>query len=249
MKIDLAVYTAQEGYAWQPDTAIARSELFAFKECIGKFPSTTDYELPYGGVFLKGDQVVFYRFHIASRIDFRGRDALYCVLGVVPRNAAGGVDPRALFALPEFAGPMIPFPATAEVPAAAADDVPEWLRSLDRTEALDVRITGGADAPKYAVKQQLAQPITQPQPQPQPPPPPPPQPQPPPPTQPGAGDGSAADGDDGRAPARGWRHVVARLVGWIRKNLLMSLLIALNAALALVLIWLLVAYFTKGGGR
>ena len=39
MKINLAVYTAQEGYSWQPGTAFSTEELAEFKKRIGKFPA------------------------------------------------------------------------------------------------------------------------------------------------------------------------------------------------------------------
>ena len=148
MKINLAVYTAQEGYSWQPGTVFQDEELAEFKKRIGKFPSPDAVDFPFGGVFLIGDRVVFYRYHVAKKIDFRGRDALYCVLGAVEKAKASLVDPKALFACPEFAIPAKPFPTTLELSEAAADAVPEWLKNLDRM-TLDVRFAGPADEPNY----------------------------------------------------------------------------------------------------
>lgn len=153
MKIEIAVYTAQEGYSWQPGTKITAQELKDYKTCIGKFPSPDAEGFPFGGVFLKDDKVVFYRYHVAKKIDFRGRDALYCVLGALPKAEVAQVDPKALFALPEFAGVVKPFPTQAEVPSAPSESVPEWLKNLD-VMSLDVRITGSQDDMKFAVKQE-----------------------------------------------------------------------------------------------
>ncbi len=153
MKIDLAVYTAQEGYSWQPGTVFSAEDLTEFKKRIGKFPSPDASDFPFGGVFLLDGRVVFYRYHVAKKIDFRGRDALYCVLGAVSRAEASKIDPAALFASPEFAGPMKPFPTVLELPEADPSAVPEWLKNLDRN-TLDVRITGFAENPSYAVVQE-----------------------------------------------------------------------------------------------
>ena len=163
MKINLAVHTAQEGYAWQPGTVFTSEELCAFKKCIGKFPSPDAGDFPFGGVFLLEDRVVFYRYHVAKKIDFRGRDALYCVLGAVPRAEAAKIDPAALFASPEFAGPMKPFPTSLELPEADPSTVPEWLKNLDKM-TLDVRIAGPAEKPRYAVTQALQAVPTSPEP-------------------------------------------------------------------------------------
>ena len=152
MKVNLAVYTAQEGYSWQPGTAFTAEELARFKKAIGRFPSPDSMDFPFGGIFLIEDRVVFYRYHVAKKIDFRGRDALYCVLGAVSREEAAKIDPAALFSCPEFAGPMMPFPVSAEVPDADPSAVPEWLKNLDKM-TLDVRIAGAADKPSYAVVQ------------------------------------------------------------------------------------------------
>ena len=154
MKINLAVYTAREGYSWQPGTSLSVDQLRAFKSCIGKFPATDAADLPFGGVFLKNDHVVFYRYHVAKKIDFRGRDALYCVLGVVPRDKATEVDPKAMFALPQFAAPMQPFPTEAELPPSDLSRVPDWLKNLE-DHSLDVRISGPLDDLRYKVTQTL----------------------------------------------------------------------------------------------
>ena len=153
MKIDIAIYTAQEGYAWQPGTVISSNDLKEYKTCIGKFPSPDAPDFPFGGVFLKDDKVVFYRYHVAKKIDFRGRDALYCVLGVVPVSDASKIDPKQLFALPQFAGPVIPFPVNAELITSGTENVPEWLKNLD-CMSLDARISGSIDDMKFAVKQE-----------------------------------------------------------------------------------------------
>ena len=206
MKIDLAVYTAQEGYSWQPGTALTTDELVRFKKSIGKFPSSDSMDLPFGGVFLLEDRVVFYRYHVAKKIDFRGRDALYCVLGAVSREDAAKIDPAALFACPEFAGPMKPFPTEMEIPEADSSAVPEWLKNLDKM-TLDVRITGTAENPSYAVVQNPIEipeppvpipPVPTP-PVPTPPVPPPPVPTPPvpePPVTPGGNSGSDSSSED-----------------------------------------------------
>ena len=152
MKMNLAVYTAQEGYAWQPGTALTAEDLGKFKKAIGRFPSADAADFPFGGVLKVDGRVVFYRYHVAKKIDFCGRDALYCVLGAVPFVDAAKIDPAMLFALPEFAGPMKPFPVALEVPEADPASVPDWLKNLD-TMTLDVRITGPAENPSYAVEQ------------------------------------------------------------------------------------------------
>jgi len=154
MKINLAVYTAQEGYSWQLGTDIPSADLKEYKTIIGKFPSADDPNLPFGGVFLKDDRVAFYRYHVAKKIDFLGRDALYCVLGVLPVAEASKVDIKTLFAKPQFAGPMQPFPTSVEVAESVDADVPEWLRNLD-IMSLDVRITGTIEDMKCEVRQKL----------------------------------------------------------------------------------------------
>ena len=152
MKMNLAVYTAQEGYSWQPGTALTAEDLGKFKKAIGRFPSADTADFPFGGVLKVAGRVVFYRYHVAKKIDFCGRDALYCVLGAIPLADAAKIDPATLFALPEFAGPMKPFPVALEVPEADSASVPDWLKNLD-TMTLDVRITGPAANPSYAVEQ------------------------------------------------------------------------------------------------
>jgi len=152
MKIDIAIHTAQEGYSWQPGTNISAADLKEYKAAIGKFPSPDDPELPFGGIFLLNENVVFYRYHVAKKIDFLGRDALYCVLGVLSLADAARVNPKKLFALPQFAGPMKPFPTSAEADEVGIGEVPEWLRNLD-IMSLDVRISGTIDNMKCDVKQ------------------------------------------------------------------------------------------------
>ncbi len=152
MTMNLAVYTAQEGYSWQPGTAFTAEELARFKKAIGKFPSPDSMDFPFGGIFLLEDRVVLYRYHVAKKIDFRGRDALYCVLGAIPRAEAAKIDPAALFSCPEFAGPMKPFPVSLDVPESDPAAVPEWMKNLDKM-TLDVRISGPAENPHYAVVQ------------------------------------------------------------------------------------------------
>lgn len=154
MKIELAIYTAQEGYSWQPGTSIDLETLKAYKARIGKFPSPDAPGFPFGGVFLAGNKVVFYRYHVAKKIDFRGRDALYCVLGVVAKDKAAEIDSKALFALPQFAAPMQPFPTEAELPTSPRSPVPDWLKNLD-DHSLDVRILGTLDDLRCEVKQEL----------------------------------------------------------------------------------------------
>ena len=153
MKINLAVYTAQEGYSWQPGTIFTMDELIRFKKSMGKFPKPDPSDFPFGGIFLLDDRVVFYRYHVAKKIDFCGRDALYCVLGAVSRAEAAKIAPAALFDSPEFAGPMKPFPTALELSEAESSVVPEWLKNLDRN-TLDVRITGSAQNPNYVVAQE-----------------------------------------------------------------------------------------------
>lgn len=153
MKIDVAVYTAQEGYSWQNGTAISIQKLKEYKGCIGKFPTPDEESFPFGGVFLSDESVVFYRYHIAKKIDFRGRDALYCVLGVIPKDEAARVDPKALFSLPEFADVMKPFPTQSDISTAFSENTPEWFKGLEGM-TLDVRISGSLDDMKFAVKKE-----------------------------------------------------------------------------------------------
>lgn len=147
MKMQLAVYTAQEGYSWQPGTAFTADELMQFKKCMGKFPSPDSMDFPFGGIFRIGELVVLYRYHVAKKIDFRGRDALYCILGAVSRAEAAKIDPAVLFSLPEFAQPMKPFPTSAAVPETPS--APAWWLEKLNGEILNVRISGPADKPKY----------------------------------------------------------------------------------------------------
>ena len=147
MKMELAVYTAQEGYSWQPGTAFTADELMQFKKCMGKFPSPDSMDFPFGGIFRLRDLVVFYRYHVAKKIDFRGRDALYCILGAVTRDEAAKIDPAVLFALPQFAQPVKPFPTSVAVPETPS--APAWWLEKLNGDILNVRISGPADKPKY----------------------------------------------------------------------------------------------------
>ena len=110
MKINLAVYTAIEGYSWQPGTAIAHENLIKYKSCIGRFPDPSSDILPFGGAFTCCGKVVFYRFHLAPKIDSKGRDALYLVLGECEKGAAEKLDFKYLFATTELSAPRQPFP-------------------------------------------------------------------------------------------------------------------------------------------
>ena len=145
--MELAVYTAQEGYSWQPGTAFTADELMQFKKCMGKFPSPDSMDFPFGGIFRLRDLVVFYRYHVAKKIDFRGRDALYCILGAVTRDEAAKIDPAVLFALPQFAQPVKPFPTSVAVPETPS--APAWWLEKLNGDILNVRISGPADKPKY----------------------------------------------------------------------------------------------------
>lgn len=153
MKIRLAVYTAQEGYSWQPGSAITLEEISAYKMRIGKFPSPDSLDEFTGGVFSTDTKVVFYRCHLAKRIDFRGRDALYVVIGDVAKEDAKSIDPITLFSLPEFAGPMRPFPTCADVQTAEDGCVPTWLKNLDQM-TLDVKMSGVTGNVNFSVKQE-----------------------------------------------------------------------------------------------
>lgn len=110
MKINLAVYTATEGYSWQTGTRILNSDLIEYKKIIGRFPDPTVDTLPFGGAFVYHNKVVFYRFHIAKQADSKGRDALYLILGECPKNIAMKIDFNSLFAKTEMASPSNPFP-------------------------------------------------------------------------------------------------------------------------------------------
>lgn len=111
MKIDLAVWTAVNGYEWQPGSVYSQRELAGYKDAIGPLEQ---YSLPLGGLFLKDGKAVFYRVQIADRMDSRGRGAIYLVLGTVPEENASGVDFAEIFNSPEMAKPQKPFPTAIE---------------------------------------------------------------------------------------------------------------------------------------
>ena len=115
MKIDLAVYTADRGFDWQPGTVYPRSELIQYKAIMGRFPNILLDKVPYGGVFVCNGKLVFYRYHIHVKGDFAGRDAFYCVLGTVPLAKGKKIDLEKVFNTPEFSTPMRPFPLSVEI--------------------------------------------------------------------------------------------------------------------------------------
>lgn len=110
MKLNLAVYTAVEGYSWQTGTKISNNDLIEYKRIIGCFPDPTVDIIPFGGAFLCRNKAVFYRFHIAKQADSKGRDALYLVLGVCDKEMAKMIDFKVLFALPELSAVNTVFP-------------------------------------------------------------------------------------------------------------------------------------------
>ncbi len=122
MKINLAINTAFEGYAWQSHDAYAISKLNKYKKTIGSFPDPSDGTIPYGGIFIYEDEVVFYRYHIAVKSDSKGRDALYVVLGSCPRDAVGKINFRLLFEAQPFAEPMLPYPKEVDFAESASDN-------------------------------------------------------------------------------------------------------------------------------
>ena len=89
MTIELAVWTAVNGYDWQSGSSYSPEELAGYKREIG---ALVPGKLPWGGLFLQNGRVVFYRVQIAERMDSRGRDAIYCVLGTIPGEMAGDID-------------------------------------------------------------------------------------------------------------------------------------------------------------
>ena len=103
MKINLAIYTAKEGYSWQSGKNISQKSLIEYKQIIGRFPDPTVDILPFGGAFLCKNKAVFYRFHIAKQADSKGRDALYVVLGEVDKELACKINFQTLFMQSEFA--------------------------------------------------------------------------------------------------------------------------------------------------
>jgi hypothetical protein len=169
MKIDLAVWTAVNGYDWQPGSVYSPKELAGYKDEIG--PLVPD-SLPLGGLFLKDGKAVFYRVQIAERMDSRGRGAIYCVLGTVPEDKAKEVDFAAVFNSAEVAKPQKPFPTALEYQEGTRDyksplglsplaerrftgvetfsELGGWCNEA-KGGKLSVRITGNMEAPLFAV--------------------------------------------------------------------------------------------------
>ena len=135
MKIDLAVWTAVDGYDWQPGNVYSPKELASYKDAIGPLEQ---YSLPLGGLFLKDGRAVFYRVQIADRMDSRGRGAIYLVLGTVAESRVSEVDFAEIFNSPELAQPQKPFPTAIE-----HDAKPRKYRSpLGRAGFAERRFTG-----------------------------------------------------------------------------------------------------------
>lgn len=170
MKIDLAVWTAVNGYEWQPGSVYSQKELNDYKNEIGSLVPDT---LPLGGLFLKEDRVVFYRVQIAERMDVHGRDAIYCVLGTVPQDRAKEIDFSVVFNSPAMAQPQKPVPTAMECTEGMQEfKSPLGDRALDEKRItgsetfselggwceeakggnLNVRITGSINAPLFTVK-------------------------------------------------------------------------------------------------
>ena len=169
MKIDLAVWTAVNGYDWQPGSVYSPKELAGYKDEIGPLVPDT---LPLGGLFLKDGKAVFYRVQIAERMDSRGRGAIYCVLGTVPEDKAKEIDFAFVFNSAEMEQPQKPFPTAIEYNAelrefklplgrAAFDEkrftgvetffeLGGWCEEA-KGGKLNVRITGNIDAPLFTV--------------------------------------------------------------------------------------------------
>lgn len=135
MKIDLAVWTAVNGYDWQPGSVYSPKELAGYKDEIG--PLVPD-SLPLGGLFLKDGRAVFYRVQIAERMDSRGRGAIYCVLGTVPEDKAKEIDFAFVFNSAEMAQPQKPFPTAIEYNA----EIREFKSPLGRSAFEERRFTG-----------------------------------------------------------------------------------------------------------
>lgn len=169
MKIDLAVWTAVNGYDWQPGSVYSPKELAGYKDEIGALIPDS---LPLGGLFLKDGRAVFYRVQIAERMDSRGRGAIYCVLGTVPEDKAKEIDFSVVFNSAEMAQPRKPFPTAIEYNAelcefksplgrAAVDEkrftgvvtfseLGGWCEEA-KGGKLNVKITGSIDAPLFTV--------------------------------------------------------------------------------------------------
>lgn len=135
MKIDLAVWTAVNGYEWQPGSVYSPKELAGYKDAIGPLEQ---YSLPLGGLFLKDGKAVFYRVQIAERMDSRGRGAIYLVLGTVPEERATEVNFAEIFNSPELSKPQKPFPTAIEYNAIQR----ECTTSLGREGFTERRFSG-----------------------------------------------------------------------------------------------------------
>lgn len=152
MKINLAVYTATRGYAWQPSPFYTTEDFKRFEKLIGEFPSVRDENFPFGKIFLDEANIGFCRFHVARRYDFSGRDAFYCVVGCLSRVDATRIDPIKLFALPEFAQPMNPVPTEVDVDAALRTDGGDSANVLHLLKTCSVSIDGAkGEGPLSAV--------------------------------------------------------------------------------------------------
>lgn len=121
MKINLAVHTATEGHRWHEGACIPIKDLNEYGRIIkqmsgtgGGLPDPILDVIPFGGVFVLRNKVVFYRFHIAKKIDSKGRDALYLILGECRKPDALKIDFNSLFAQKEMAAPIQPFPTEME---------------------------------------------------------------------------------------------------------------------------------------
>lgn len=169
MKIDLAVWTAVNGYDWQPGSVYSQKELVGYKDAIGPLEQ---YSLPLGGLFLKDGKAVFYRVQIAERMDSRGRGAIYLVLGTLPEEKATEVDFAEIFNSPELSQPQKPFPTAIEqnakpceckaplgsegfterrfTGAATFADLGGWCAEA-KGGKLNVRITGTMESPLFTV--------------------------------------------------------------------------------------------------
>lgn len=169
MKINLAVWTAVNGYDWQPGSVYAPEDLVRYKDEIGTLDANN---LPFGGVFLKDGNAVFWRVQIAPRMDSCGRGAVYCVVGAVPEDMAAKMDFRAVFASSEVSQPQKPFPAALDLPECTCEfksplgSKPLAERRFNGTETfseiggwceeakggqLKIRITGTLDTPLFIV--------------------------------------------------------------------------------------------------
>ena len=131
MKINLAVYTAVHGFAWQPGSVYTLKELNRFYEMIGDFPDIGMGSPRFGGAFVCDGRFVFYRFHVNVHGDFCGRDALYCVVGAVPLADAAKLDLAQILFAPEFAAPMTPFPTELEGQTLPPASEPKTRKELE----------------------------------------------------------------------------------------------------------------------